>query len=721
MSTSYLPSFIKIPSAVLEKKFKNVKSLRRRRTTTDDGRQTQHYDNSSLEPMAQVPMMILVPYKSSDQSREVVMKIRKDGGVWHQVKMIKDKPKDVEKDIPLAATEVNNFKKLDLVVVSKLKTQIIPITPEGGTFTSDVDSRTCVTAIPNTVQWPVELHMKVANVDKMAENRRDLDNVTVISPTHELYFEKKLQKDVLLQMPVNPSKKIRELSHMKALQSCRGTIAKEMTLDSVLDYMKESDFISSEFCSEMKNKKESAKFLDYLERCTTKEFEGLIDALRNTNQTYLARLLEDACVQNSSDYDEDISGSDFEGDITVVVMGSEEADTKLYPWKDLKKEKDTVQINLPKGRDLYRVVGLVAPKAMNDVSIRKMAEKIHDLSMQMPVELLIRQNIKDVSKVCVAWALPEQMPKCIKDVEARGFVSGPKRVINIGIGDGDNVRVTTVGNIQMAVEDQDKLSQQFFSISCPIERVFTIKEGNKKGKVSLGRYVGRIQFFVEGRGRTMMTDSVVCYLPVGDDFQRYAPILLDPEVSIVAKYVGVMLSHQPNSPETFFKDLAGKNYRQLDNRAKKESKDGDSKDRWETFIVNWAAQRPRSENKVKGIVDLMKKHYPDLADKVLAFVHLYSGEKDGLLSTKSLEKLAQEVGRKWEDLGKVLQMDKNEVAEIKEFSQNEVQCAMRMLDHWRFSHDTVHRGMSVIEHLKSALKTAKCSSSAIQLVDRLKP
>ena len=48
ISTSSLPSFIRIHQAVLEKKLKMWKS------TDDDGRWTVHHDNSSLQPSAQV-------------------------------------------------------------------------------------------------------------------------------------------------------------------------------------------------------------------------------------------------------------------------------------------------------------------------------------------------------------------------------------------------------------------------------------------------------------------------------------------------------------------------------------------------------------------------------------------------------------------------------------------------------------------------------------------
>ena len=52
MSTSSLPSFIKIHQAVLEKKSKMWK-VYGRKDDDDDGR-TVRYDNSSLEPLAQV-------------------------------------------------------------------------------------------------------------------------------------------------------------------------------------------------------------------------------------------------------------------------------------------------------------------------------------------------------------------------------------------------------------------------------------------------------------------------------------------------------------------------------------------------------------------------------------------------------------------------------------------------------------------------------------------
>ena len=65
MSTSCIPSFIKIHQAVLEKKSKMWKVYARRTTdgrrrTDDDGRtdgrRTVRYDNSSLEPSAQVSL-----------------------------------------------------------------------------------------------------------------------------------------------------------------------------------------------------------------------------------------------------------------------------------------------------------------------------------------------------------------------------------------------------------------------------------------------------------------------------------------------------------------------------------------------------------------------------------------------------------------------------------------------------------------------------------------
>ena len=57
MSTLSLPNFIKIHQAFLEKKLKMLKFTGGRRTTTTDGRsnwRTARYDNSSLEPSAQV-------------------------------------------------------------------------------------------------------------------------------------------------------------------------------------------------------------------------------------------------------------------------------------------------------------------------------------------------------------------------------------------------------------------------------------------------------------------------------------------------------------------------------------------------------------------------------------------------------------------------------------------------------------------------------------------
>ena len=58
MSNSSLPSLIKIHQAVLEKK-SNMWKVYARRTDDDgrtDGRRTVRYDNSSLEPSAQVSL-----------------------------------------------------------------------------------------------------------------------------------------------------------------------------------------------------------------------------------------------------------------------------------------------------------------------------------------------------------------------------------------------------------------------------------------------------------------------------------------------------------------------------------------------------------------------------------------------------------------------------------------------------------------------------------------
>ena len=50
--------------------------------------------------------------------------------------------------------------------------------------------------------------------------------------------------------------------------------------------------------------------------------------------------------------------------------------------------------------------------------------------------------------------------------------------------------------------------------------------------------------------------------------------------------------------EQLLKSLAQNEYRKLESRAKKEAKPGDDREKTQVFIVNWAAQRPKSEDKV---------------------------------------------------------------------------------------------------------------------------
>ncbi|KAK3099968.1 hypothetical protein FSP39_012676 [Pinctada imbricata] len=92
-----------------------------------------------------------------------------------------------------------------------------------------------------------------------------------------------------------------------------------------------------------------------------------------------------------------------------------------------------------------------------------------------------------------------------------------------------------------------------------------------------------------------------------------------------------------------------------------------------------------------------------------------------MLSTKSLEKIAEGIEGKWVGVANALKVDKDQILEIQDRFENKRHCAMRMLDEWRFSSKAVERGMSITEDLMSALRTAGCDPSTIKLVEGLMP
>ena len=158
-------------------------------------------------------------------------------------------------------------------------------------------------------------------------------------------------------------------------------------------------------------------------------------------------------------------------------------------------------------------MGLIVPKALADEDIFLAAEKIRGISQQMSVTLVARQNVKDPTQMCLRCVLTENTSAAIESMESRGFTEGQASTVDIGICEGEEISISTAGNLTFETESS-ATSMKFFTSFESCEVVFKIREKEKRGTLLRGKYVGQLKYVVGDQTTFLFTKGeFVTYLP----------------------------------------------------------------------------------------------------------------------------------------------------------------------------------------------------------------
>lgn len=689
---------------------------------------TQIKPMKGKEIKLELPMKLYTPIVSSSvDNREIVVKVSMDGQMWKFVDAKVEKPRGIkDRDAQFVITEVNNFRSLEVIVVSRPKREHMIVKASGGSFEPTIDKNVRVIVPPGCFKNETGVHFKV---DKDLANRakadKQFENIKIATSLHGIEFDDENLQNIELE--VYPDlRKIKEVSmHQKVIEKCRNKLVTDIDVIHIATRLHKNGKIQDECLEEIKSKNtegmKARRLLKEFKNCDADQFTAITEALEKEHQGHLAKLLKKTVEDIKNE--EANTGSDFVGDIDnmelQMVTSSQGGDWTVMKKESLEDFPDGVVISLPAKGVAFDVMGLIVPKGMDKKTISRVADLLYRQSYQVDAKLIVRQSDADPTHCLLRCVENNKSLEATDMMKKQGFQKGPPDSPVFGICDGEEIIIRIEGNLTLDA-DNKMVRLKFYVNVESASASFKIDVYNKKAQAEVKAFSGELRYNVGGDEQgPPRCGSLVLSIPKDEEQHRFAPLTLDVPVKVAAKYLACQLpNRQTPKLDDFYLSLVDNKpskCRSLKTRADREAETGTAKETCELFIKSWASQRPKNENKVQTISDRLHSFSSEFAHEFDLFMKPFS-MTNGILSNNGIEELSKHIHDKWEAVAQNLGIDGEDIDAIKIDFEDDVKRAVRMLDKWRLSDKATEKGANIISHLSDCLKKSKCSQSALALV-----
>nr|XP_034337732.1 uncharacterized protein LOC117692795 isoform X1 [Crassostrea gigas] len=652
-------------------------------------------------------MRIFVPYISTDNYREIKLKISIDGSKWIYPEKIPPTSNLNEIKVPLVGASLVKFSVVEFAVVSRPKRESFTIKDNIGNAVEirPSNNENLIMRIPEgTFERNIYTHLKVdTTLASRVSSEPDLNHIQIATPLFGIEFDEYTQKDVTLDIKPNYIKKAEytDSIHGRAIHQCANKLVTDMAVDDVIDKLQSKSIVTQQMINKIEsrttNEAKARELLELFKTASESGFKALVESLSEVKQGHLAQILQ----KTLTDLEESELGSDFEDIKSSKLQLVSSNDSK--EWKLIKiRSNSNLPINtticIPSKHRNFDLIGLVVPKSISDEEICQVANEIYQRLYQVPVRLIVKQHTERPSDLYIRCVEKSKSQDTQKEMENQGYKDGPEEMVELGLCDTEEVIFNASGNIKYL---SGATQMSFFLNIDSAHLSFQIDVLNTEAQSLSRTYQGNLAYNV-GDTPQSPPRSGSFLIHLRKEAQRYAQLTLDVQVKAAAKYLAWQLTKRGSpDPHDLYMKLCGdsKKVKVLKNRANREG--NTERKCCEAFIMSWASQRPKQENKVKTLLESLKKINRDsLAKETDSFLKPFI---NGTLSDKSIKDFSVKLELKWEILAKKLGYDDEDIKALNLDFDNDRMKAVHLLDKWRLEDSTIELGTDITSFIVEAM------------------
>nr|XP_034337738.1 uncharacterized protein LOC117692796 [Crassostrea gigas] len=658
-----------------------------------------------------VPMRIFVPYMSIDNDKEIKLKISIDGSKWTYPEKITPTANLNEINVPLVGASLVKFNKVEIAVVSRPKRESFTIknNVRNAAEIRPSNNENLIMRIPEgTFKRDICAHLKVDNaLASRVSSEPDFNHIRIATPLFGVEFDEYTQNDVTLHIQPNYIKKTEfsESLHGRAIHQCANKLVTDMAVDDVIDKLQSKSVLTEQIINKIQsrasNEAKARELLELFKTASESGFKALVESLSAAKQGHLAQILQ----KTLTDLEKSELGSDFEdvkSSKLQLVSSNDSKEWKLMKFRSSSNLPNNTTVSIPSNQRNFDLIGFVVPKGISDEEVCRVANEIYQRIYQVPVRLIVKQHVERPSDLYIRCVEKSKSGHAQREMANQGYKDGPEEMVELGLCDTEEVIFNANGNIKYL---SGATQMSFFLNIDSAHLCVQIDAVNKKAQFSSRTYQGNLAYNVGDTPQSPpRSGSFLIHLP--KEAQRYAPLTLDVPVKAAAKYLAWQLTKRgsPDPHDLYMKlCMDARKVKVLKNRANRE---GNSERKCcEAFIMSWASQRPKQENKVTTILEsLMELDQDSLAKETDSFLMPFI---NGFLSEKSIKEFSTKLEPKWELLARKLGFDDEDIKAFYMDFDNDRMRVLHMLDRWRLEESTIELATDIPVTLLEAMDSVK--------------
>ncbi|XP_078338073.1 uncharacterized protein LOC111133637 isoform X1 [Crassostrea virginica] len=457
-----------------------------------------------------------------------------------------------------------------------------------------------------------------------------------------------------------------------------------------------------------------------VEQGSSEDIRGFVACLRESGHAPLASLFTDT-VDKITKKAKTSSSSTRRGNLEVKTLIRRDDG----PWipnspVTISEHPDDFLVVLPPGGREYHVIVVNLSAQMMKRDLLTFGDVIVNDASGIRTSLICRQHSTHPEKIVLQCVRSEIAASRIRYLKDNGYTLGLEEDIQFRMCDGENLEITFDLNLGLVDIGEDGILRLcYFSHLDTAHFVGDLFLVDERAQSQEPVFSGDLYFNVGSvKQRPPRTGCIKITLPksVVPYIDRTPFRMLDVQVVAVAKFIGFRLGTRGRDSVLQFasslvddEDLR----RRLYVKVRRVCRGKDDRARCEMFIINWARQRLKFENKVILLLDALWFE-PDIQADAKDFAMVYSNS--GILCDHYLQKMSEFIGEEWQALGRSLCVPERDLRLLRIDFKDRAVRNFKLLDTFRFSRIAIEQGTSVIRFLLRACKSAGCTGGLITFI-----
>ncbi|XP_061163086.1 uncharacterized protein LOC133172252 [Saccostrea echinata] len=696
------------------------------------------------EPVDKNECFVFVPYHQPSKMLDYVIRIRSHDGQWTDLP-----PHDISKltsvpGVNFSGITVQGKFPIGLIVVAHGK----PIrynVPEGGIAVEPANDRN-ITLLVSPVTFSKETHISCFADEILPESLRaykkqnmEIKNVASVSARLHLVCEMSTEDelsvifyDLLRKASENEESDNLPYCQKEALSRCWRQLVNELTIDTLVERMEEWGIRTNiqlggeQFSIRQKIENEETLgdkarlILKEIEKCTLEDFNSFIICLRESSQPYLAKLLTDT-VERIKKEPKTASAFIFLGKTNMKILVRRDNG----PWVPsnpvvIPERPDDLVVVLPSGGCEFQIVVVNLSGHIMKRDLCNFADDIISNASESRTSLICRQHSTRPEKITIQCVREEDVESRIRHLKDNGYTLGLQEDIQFGMCDGETLEITFDLNIGLVDIGEDGVLRLHYFDYLDTARMFgDLFLVDERAQSQEPLFSGDLYYNVGSvKQRPPRTGCFKITLPksAAPYIDRTPFRMLHVQVIALAKYIGYRVGPLGRDSVLRFAQSLVDDVdlrRRLYVKVRRVCRGKDDRARCEMFIINWARQRLKFEDKVVLLLDALWFE-PDIQADAKDFALVYSNS--GILCDHYLQKMSEFIGEEWITLGRKLCIPDRDLNLLRIDYKDKAVRNFKLLDTFRFSRIAIEQGTSVIRFLLRACKSAGCSAGLITFI-----